>query len=95
MAGGMDGDREMTPKMSEQLYSKLYFQVQQASSDEAVSLYKAVYRYKAVKIAWRNWGSALITCTVLLRIRRLPPTRRSYCSGTRRDWEIALTTRIE
>ena len=29
--------------------------------NEAVSLYKAVSRYKAVRNAWREWGNALIT----------------------------------
>ena len=35
--------------------------LQQGSPDKAVSPYKAASRYKAVKIAWRDWGIAPIT----------------------------------
>ena len=53
--------------------------IQQGSPNKSVSLYKAVSRYSAVK----SLGATGENCTHNLeRIRRAPPTRRSYCSRT-------------
>ena len=40
-------------------YLTLWFYSTRGPPNKAVSLYKAISRYKAVQIAWRYWGTAL------------------------------------